>query len=760
MVRIRLRGVCLVTLLLVIAASVFLSGRSGSSPPKQTAQQPQQQPQPQQPPQPHQPQQPQQSQQPPTTPAASGENPIPAQPRSGSVFGPPLVAATRTGDAHGWLLTGDGFRRTSSSGAEWLDVTPDGLDLNTIRDDAGRFYALSISCAWLAISTDGSGNNVTVYRTADGGRTWNAATVAYPSNAIVSDLYFVDEQHGFLLVSEGGVSMGREMVSLYSTSDGGSQWTLVSRSDPHDAVAGALPCIGAKTGIAFLDAERGWLTGLWNLDGAYFYSTKDGGRSWQKVDLTIASRSAREGGMVHTYPPLLFDDGRGLLPVVIDYNLLFYTTSDSGETWEPTEHTIGGQKSCWSFTDADHGWASNGDYVYTTTDGGRTWTSIKRDKVLGSLTGAGGFEICQLSFCSNSAGWAVLKPIESERTSFRLLATSDGGSSWTDLGEVWKSPPGEKAETGPTPPGTITELPDTLQDLGRCFAFADEQGHAAIYDLDARKVVWSDDLEVALGVDPSWSPDGSTLAYWCGAGDPETTYMAFLSPDERTRTLVHLPGLGSWDFNLGASMIWSPSSRYLSLETASYPPCPVTVLDRSNMTVVTCFSCIGGPCWSPDETRFAYSDIEGKYFGGMGLFHSFLVIRDVATGEETVVARGETDFSMNPVRWTEDGEVVYAYYKADVPTRWLDTAGREYEPPDASDTPDSEPTGSNHKPQGFPKELGRIRRAILNPETGDWLLTVSSVGEPDWLYYYREGEDPVRLVQGMNPAWRVSPATF
>lgn len=234
----------------------------------------------------------------------------------------------------------------------------------------------------------------------------------------------------------------------------------------------------------------------------------------------------------------------------------------------------------------------------------------------------------------------------------------------------------------------------------------------------------------------------------------DTTYMAFLTPDDRLRTLVHLPGLDAWYFSLGASMSWSPSYRFLSLGTASYPPSPVTVVDRSSLEVVHRFSCISGPCWSPDETRFAYSDIEGKYFGGMGLFHSFLVIRDVATAEETVVARGETDFSMSPVRWTEDGEVAYAYYKADVPTRRLDTAGREYERPDPVD---SGLTYRFDKPEGFPEDLGHISWSSYDPDTGIWVVTVyldSEEDKPAWLYLYKEGEEPTKLLKGSLPAWR------
>lgn len=297
-------------------------------------------------------------------------------------------------------------------------------------------------------------------------------------------------------------------------------------------------------------------------------------------------------------------------------------------------------------------------------------------------------------------------------------------------------------------------MPATLQELGKCFAYIDDQGHLALYDMDAEETVWTDDLEAAPAVRPLWSPDGSILAYWCRAGDPDATYMAFVTPDDRLRTLVHLPNLDSWDFNLGASMSWSPSYRCLSLETASYPPSPVTVIDRSSMEVIHRFSCIAGSCWSPDETQFAYSDIEGKYFGGMGLFYSFLVIRDLATGEETVVARGDTDFTISPVQWTEDGEVIYAYHKGDVPTRWLDTAGMEY---DSVDPVDAGLTYRYDKPESFPEGLGRVGWSSYDPDTGVWVVPIymdNVEGKPMWLYLYKEGEEPVQLLKGSSPAWR------
>lgn len=117
--------------------------------------------------------------------------------------------------------------------------------------------------------------------------------------------------------------------------------------------------------------------------------------------------------------------------------------------------------------------------------------------------------------------------------------------------------------------------------------------------------------------------------------------------------------------------------------------------------------------------------------------------------------RGEPDFTISPVEWTEDGELVYSYGKAGVATRWLDTAGREHE---AAKTPDHQQENSGRRSQGWPEDLGRIVKASYDTDTGDWLVTVSSVGESYWLYLYREGENPIRLVKGSKPAWRTPSA--
>ncbi len=62
----------------------------------------------------------------------------------------------------------------------------------------------------------------------------------------------------------------------------------------------------------------------------------------------------------------------------------------------------------------NHGWVSDGDVLYATSDGGRRWTTIR--------PGYPFVNVAQIDFISPQVGWAAGEP------GFpRLLKTEDGG---------------------------------------------------------------------------------------------------------------------------------------------------------------------------------------------------------------------------------------------------------------------------------------------------------------------------------------------
>ena len=90
-----------------------------------------------------------------------------------------------------------------------------------------------------------------------------------------------------------------------------------------------------------------------------------------------------------------------------------YTTLDGGETW--TSNPFPGDSL--AFIDADLGWGLGRD-VYMTEDGGHTWAHVKAVSWEG-----------QFSFIDDQLGWAVARL--GDETA--LVKTVDGGLTWAQL---------------------------------------------------------------------------------------------------------------------------------------------------------------------------------------------------------------------------------------------------------------------------------------------------------------------------------------
>jgi photosystem II stability/assembly factor-like uncharacterized protein len=109
-----------------------------------------------------------------------------------------------------------------------------------------------------------------------------------------------------------------------------------------------------------------------------------------------------------------------------------YTTTDGGATWTP--HTLPGTynaypyyASLFTFLDAQTGWvlgdgASATEYqLYQTTDGGESWTPLKKLAWLG-----------ELDFVDAQTGWAVARIGEA----IALVKTTNGGGKWNEIKAV------------------------------------------------------------------------------------------------------------------------------------------------------------------------------------------------------------------------------------------------------------------------------------------------------------------------------------
>lgn len=149
---------------------------------------------------------------------------------------------------------------TTSRGDSWNDVTPKGKLTQTI--DGVCF--LNSFTGWVVVSDP----ETKIAITSNGGNTWSFAPIPLASDLNYAGKafpHFIDGQTGWVmlrLTSSSNFSVGR----LFKTVDGGESWLELPP-----------PPIGDE--ITFVNAQEGWLAG--GPTGEEFYSTKDGGISWQ-----------------------------------------------------------------------------------------------------------------------------------------------------------------------------------------------------------------------------------------------------------------------------------------------------------------------------------------------------------------------------------------------------------------------------------------------------------------------------------------------
>ena len=178
----------------------------------------------------------------------------------------------------------------------------------------------------------------TIYRSADGGQTWQPQVSKTTEN--LYDVDFVDGQRGW--------AVGRSGTILH-TDDGGKTWT------PQNSGVGVEKHLFA---VDFADAQHGVVVGDWGV----ILTTSDGGRTWEDHSLQddvilndVSMVDAMHGWIAGEVGTVLH-------------------TEDGGKTWTPQKSGV--EKTLFGvfFSDPMHGWIVGIDaLILRTTDGGQTW---------------------------------------------------------------------------------------------------------------------------------------------------------------------------------------------------------------------------------------------------------------------------------------------------------------------------------------------------------------------------------------------------
>lgn len=343
------------------------------------------------------------------------------------VAAPPLVNIHMSTVQNGWALSqpdssGPRLLTTSDGGQTWNDVTPAGV--SSQAELLADFQSPNLG--WVAaLRPDVS---VTVYRTANGGKTWsNGVTFPVKYGDGNGRLQFADPQHGWIEVLTAG--MGALQAQLFATADGGQTWSLVSSTGPNP---GQMPF---GNDLTFTNATTGYLTGAPRAAGGpnqrtWLYRTTDGGRTW--VHQSLPYPADLTTGSVGVEKPVFFGQ-QGFLPVVVHTHSgsvsLLYLTTDGGQNWTlahrsslPLTYTFGDASDIWALDQSNRS-------LYLSQDTGRTWSTLPANAALSRALS--GYYPSALTFVNNRDGWFLLQGLQTGST--RLLTTGDGGLSWQAL---------------------------------------------------------------------------------------------------------------------------------------------------------------------------------------------------------------------------------------------------------------------------------------------------------------------------------------
>ncbi|MGC8635082.1 MAG: WD40/YVTN/BNR-like repeat-containing protein [Candidatus Limnocylindrales bacterium] len=327
-----------------------------------------------------------------------------------------------------WAMRGSAFLVSADAGASWRQST-----LPTLAPQSEQMVVvLDAEHAWYVVVGPGASPvtgaptdilHYAVYRTSDGGRTWQQRAVPGNYPATAASLVFVDPKHGDLLCSAERFSSGTSTV-LWTT-DGGASWQVVgtaawigsmfAASDPSTLWAGAPPEAG-PVAHPLLAASR------------------DGGRTWQ--DVSLPGLSAGLGGAARWLagPPVFRDASTGVVTVTtinsgFHPETWLYRTSDGGHAWSlvadrPMEAAAGP-----ALLDATH-WLLplvNPLGVAASSDGGFTWHDLGT-RGLGGVANPGW--IAWIGGLDASHAAALVPTGHASPGPAALYLSADGGASW------------------------------------------------------------------------------------------------------------------------------------------------------------------------------------------------------------------------------------------------------------------------------------------------------------------------------------------